>query len=111
MQKNTISPEVLAGATALLMPYFQGLTAETLVQKLKTEPQTEKKSEKRYTIADTATFLGVSEMTVHRLLKAGKLPKVKVSDRLVRIPEAAIQSFLNGEVKALGLLKGDANNE
>ena len=95
MQKNTISPEVLAGATALLMPYFQGLTAETLIKKLRVEDyQPEKKSEKLCTIAATAKFLDVSEMTIHRLLKAGKLPKVKVSDRLIRIPESAISTFL-----------------
>ncbi len=94
MQKDTIRPEILAGATALLMPFYPGLTAETLVKKLRTEPQQEKQSDRLFSIAATAKYLGVSKMTVYRLLKDGKLPKVKVSKRLLRIPETAIQSFL-----------------
>ena len=98
MQKNTISPEVLAGATALLTPYFQGLTAESLVQKLKKEPISDK-TDRLVSMSETAKYLGVSLMTVHRLIKSGTLSKIKVSKRLVKIRESSIQGFLKGGVE------------
>ena len=94
MQKSTISPEVLAGATALLMPYFQGLTAETLIQKLRTETQPKEKAEGYVSKKEFARKRGCSEMTVHRLLKAGLIPSIRISKRLIRIPASALNTDL-----------------
>ena len=96
MQKNTISPEVLAGATALLMPYFQGLTAESLVQKLKTEAITKEKAEAYITKREYAKVRGCSVMTVHRLIQDGKIPAIRISKRLIRIPSSALAVDMNG---------------
>jgi len=95
MSKNTITPEILAGAVGLLRPYFETLTAESLIQKLRIEAEQPQK-EKYLSIKQTAEVLQVSKMTVHRLLKDGKLPKLHASKRLVRISESAILNFLKG---------------
>lgn len=98
MQRNTISPEVLAGAVRLLRPYYPELSAEKLINSLKiaTEPQPEQK-EKYLSKQEAASLLHISVMTIHRMLKEGSFPKLKASKRLVRIPESAVLNYLRGE--------------
>lgn len=49
-----------------------------------------------------ATMLGVSPASLLRLAKLGKVPHVRISDRIVRFKEAALQEILrdsHGSVK------------
>ena len=45
------------------------------------------------TVAEVATVMRVSKMTVYRLVHAGTLPAVQVG-RSCRIPEAAVHTYL-----------------
>lgn len=54
--------------------------------------------EKRYlSPADVAQILDVSGSTVLRLIHDGKLPAVRVSERIYRIPRPAFERFQRGE--------------
>ena len=51
-------------------------------------------SEVRFlTIAEVASAMRVSKMTVYRLVHSGELPAVRVG-RSFRVPEQAVQSYL-----------------
>ncbi|HBM16918.1 MAG TPA: hypothetical protein DD381_11315 [Lentisphaeria bacterium] len=99
MQKQTISPELLAGAVGLLRPYFQNLTAETLIQGIQSatvqqQPEKTELLSKR----EFGKRRGCSEMTIHRLIKNGKLPFLRISKRLVKIPSTALNiDFTRGK--------------
>jgi len=45
------------------------------------------------TVAEVATMMRVSKMTVYRLVHAGTLPAVQVG-RSFRIPESAVRDYL-----------------
>ncbi|HSK27435.1 MAG TPA: helix-turn-helix domain-containing protein [Jiangellales bacterium] len=45
------------------------------------------------TVAEVATVMRVSKMTVYRLVHAGTLPAIQVG-RSFRIPEQAVQDYL-----------------
>ena len=54
--------------------------------------------ERRYfTVAEAATRLAVSHDTVLRLIHAGTLPAIRVSERLYRIPRPALERYETGE--------------
>jgi excisionase family DNA binding protein len=48
------------------------------------------------TVDDTAAWLGCSVVTVRRMIRAGKLRRVKVG-RLDRIPRTALERLREGE--------------
>jgi len=51
-------------------------------------------SEVRFlTVAEVATLMRVSKMTVYRLVHAGELPAVRVG-RSFRVPEQAVHTYL-----------------
>jgi excisionase family DNA binding protein len=53
-------------------------------------------SEVRFlTVAEVATFMRVSKMTVYRLVHSGELTAVRVG-RSFRVPEQAVQEYLRG---------------
>ena len=45
------------------------------------------------TVAEVASLMRVSKMTVHRLVHAGELPAVRVG-RSFRVPEQAVHDYL-----------------
>jgi excisionase family DNA binding protein len=47
------------------------------------------------TVAEVATLMRVSKMTVYRLVHSGELPAVRVG-RSFRVPEQAVQEYLRG---------------
>jgi excisionase family DNA binding protein len=51
------------------------------------------KPERLFTIAETAEWLQVCRKSVFNLLDAGSLPRVRLSKRIVRIPEAAVRAL------------------
>ncbi len=46
--------------------------------------------------ADVAEALNVSSATVLRLIHAGKLPAVRISERIYRIPRSSLELFTGG---------------
>lgn len=49
-----------------------------------------------WTVAQAAEFLGCSEDTVRRLIRAGKIPAVNVSVRLTRVFPQDVEMYLRG---------------
>ncbi|WP_020668603.1 helix-turn-helix domain-containing protein [Amycolatopsis nigrescens] len=47
------------------------------------------------TVAEVATLMRVSKMTVYRLVHSGELPAVRVG-KSFRVPEKAVHSYLEG---------------
>ncbi|MFV0534639.1 MAG: helix-turn-helix domain-containing protein [Cumulibacter sp.] len=47
------------------------------------------------TVAEVATMMRVSKMTVYRLVHSGELPAVRVG-RSFRVPEKAVHEYLDG---------------
>ncbi len=47
------------------------------------------------TVAEVATVMRVSKMTVYRMVHAGELPAVRVG-RSFRVPEKAVHDYLRG---------------
>ena len=47
------------------------------------------------TVAEVATIMRVSKMTVYRMVHAGELPAVRVG-RSFRVPEKAVHDYLRG---------------
>jgi excisionase family DNA binding protein len=77
-----VSPSASAPATTAL-PASPGPRAEA-----------ERLGELRFlTVAEVATLMRVSKMTVYRLVNAATLPAVRVG-RSVRVPEQAVHDYL-----------------
>lgn len=54
-----------------------------------------------WSIAETAQYLGVSRRTVERWMAAGRLPVVKMSRRLVKIPVVSVNTFITRQTQCL----------
>jgi excisionase family DNA binding protein len=57
---------------------------------------------KLLTVDAVAERLGISSVTVRRLIAAGRLPAVRPSPRTVRIPEDAVEAFVKAMTKVRG---------
>lgn len=76
-------PGVAASGASVAVPPNRGLRAEA-----------ERLGELRFlTVAEVATLMRVSKMTVYRLVNAATLPAVRVG-RSVRVPEQAVHDYL-----------------
>ncbi len=53
------------------------------------------------TVAEVATVMRVSRMTVYRLVHSGELPAVRVG-RSFRVPERAVHDYLRGAYNDVG---------
>ena len=53
------------------------------------------------TVAEVASIMRVSKMTVYRLVHSGELPAVRVG-RSFRVPEKAVHSYLEGAFFSAG---------
>jgi excisionase family DNA binding protein len=51
------------------------------------------------TVREVAERLSVTPRTVHRYLADGKLPRVQLSERAVRIRETDLQAFIEERLK------------
>jgi excisionase family DNA binding protein len=95
-----ITPELIAGAVALIRPACAELTPSSLIAAI-TSYNAEKKSDRikpPLTYAQFAILAGLSIPTVHRMAKRGDIPKIKIGLRSVRIPYASVEALLNGTV-------------
>jgi excisionase family DNA binding protein len=59
-------------------------------------------NENLLTLTDVATRLNISRMTAYRMVKAGKLPAVRVG-RNLRIRPADLEAFIAGAIETPGL--------
>jgi excisionase family DNA binding protein len=50
---------------------------------------------KFFTVAEVASIMRVSKMTVYRLVHSGDMPAIRVG-RSYRVPESAVSDFLKG---------------
>ena len=95
--KSNIPQAVLAAATGCLQPYCEQLNPVNLYKALKDFQTENKTSDKLLSYVEVAEMLGVSRMTVCRMVSRKELPHLKVSKRAVRIPASAVERFLNTE--------------
>ncbi len=97
------SAATLEATTTLLRPAFPELTTIMLLAALRQfDPQPRSgrvgaKTTVALTIREACKRLAVSRSTLWRLVRAGKLPAVRVGNRAVRIPDAAVEDLLSVE--------------
>ncbi len=99
--KNSITPAVLTAATSLLQPYAPDLSPTALVRAIKaykSETTTEANNaiSRPMTRKEVAELLGCSLQTVVRYMNDGKLQRIKLSPRSVRIDRQSVLDFLAG---------------
>jgi excisionase family DNA binding protein len=58
------------------------------------------------TVDEVAAALGVSPMTVYRLINGGDLLAYRIRRRFIRVDEAALRSYLGGHVVGAGGITG-----
>ena len=103
--QDKISKEVITAATSLLAPYVPELTATSLIAALKEHQATQTtapKLEKPLTRQEVADFLGVSLATVTRYLNTGKLRRIKLTGRNVRIDAESFRKLIGCETTEAG---------
>ncbi len=63
-------------------------------------------SEVRFlTVAEVAEMMGVSKMTVYRLVHSGELPAIRFG-RSFRVPESAVEAAIGGNLGERGTAVG-----
>ncbi len=71
-----------------------GEVGDASMQKIEVEMSHERLAEVRFlTVAEVASIMRVSKMTVYRMVHAGELPAVRVG-RSFRVPEDEVQKYL-----------------
>lgn len=93
------SPDVLKAGVNLLAMVYPELTPSTLVDALRaygTKSQ-KPKAKETVTIQEASDILGVTKVSIHRYIKQGLLPRIKISAKNVKIPLDAIQELLTVE--------------
>ena len=98
--RNQINQQIISAAVNMLNPYVPELTAVNLIEALKnhnTEEKAAPQLEKPLSRKEVAELLGVSLVTVSRYLKSGKLRKIKISGKCVRICPESLRDLLGQE--------------
>ncbi len=71
-----------------------GEVGDASLQKIEVEMSHDRLAEARFlTVAEVASIMRVSKMTVYRMVHAGELPAVRVG-RSFRVPEDEVQKYL-----------------
>lgn len=52
-----------------------------------------------YTVDEVAAMLSCCSKTVRKLCKEGKIRSIELGPRVRRIPKAAIEEYINGQLK------------
>ena len=97
---NHPEPAILTAAVSLLRPYAADLTPEALRSALEqyNEPAPAKaglrESERPLTRRQAAEYLGMSLATVSRYLNSGKLKRIVLSPRSVRVTAASVRALI-----------------
>ena len=98
--KRQVPQATLTAISALLEPIIPKVTPERILDAICQSRSTDDSSPvmetvgRGLTIAEAAKALSVSKPTINRLLNAGKLTRVRVSRRLVRVTGESINRFL-----------------
>ena len=103
--QDRISPQIIAASVNLLQPFVPELTPTNLIAALKehqTTQTTAPKLEKPMTRQEVAKLLGVSLLTVSRYLNAGKLRRIQLSGRSVRVDAASFRKLIGCETTEAG---------
>lgn len=92
---HPIPPVVLKTAVNVLQPYLPGLSAEILLDAIRTTKTGKPvQTEKPLTRRECAEMLSVSVNSVNRYVKNGRLKAVNISPRLVRIDPESVRNLL-----------------
>ena len=95
--QDRISPQISSASVNLLQPFVPELTPTNLISSLKEHQATQTtapKLEKPLTRQQVADFLGVSLVTVSRYLNTGKLRRIKLTGRNVRIDAESFRKLI-----------------
>ncbi|HQL86524.1 MAG: hypothetical protein BWX73_00306 [Lentisphaerae bacterium ADurb.Bin082] len=104
--KDNITPSVLQAAVGLLQPYAPDLSPRSLVAALKAygdapaptaPPQADGKPQKPLTRREAADLLSCSVGTVVRYMNQGKLRRIVLSPKCVRICPDSVAALLSGD--------------
>lgn len=72
-----------------------GGSGDATVQKTEVTMSNDRLAEARFlTVAEVASIMRVSKMTVYRMVHSGELPAVRVG-RSFRVPEDAVKAYLD----------------
>ncbi len=106
--KDNITPSVLQAAVGLLQPYAPDLSPRSLVAALKaygtkaapTAP-TDDKPKKPLTRREAADLLSCSVTTINRYMNGGKLRRIVLTPKSVRICPDSVAALLSGDAAAI----------
>ena len=101
MELKNITPSTLAAVTTLLQPHCPDLSPTTLVKALKSYQATATTTEantisKPMTRKEVAELIGCSLQSVNRYMNDGKLKRIVLSPKSVRIDRQSVLDFLAG---------------
>lgn len=98
--KDNVPPAVLTAATGLLQPYAPDLTPSALVKAIKAykaDPTADPdRIEKPLTRRQVAALLGCSLQTVNRYMNDGRLRRIVLTAKSVRIDPDSLRALLAG---------------
>lgn len=99
--KDSITPAVLSAATSLLQPYAPDLSPRSLVAAIKAyggnpDDADHNRIEKPLTRKETAEILGCSLQSVNQYLNAGRLRRIRLSEKSVRVCPRSLRDLLAG---------------
>lgn len=102
MQIKTVTPPILNAAVSMLQPFAPELSPSALMDAIRTfNPETSARPscaiEKPMTRRGVSALLGCSLNTVNRYLNSGKLRRIRLTDRSVRIDPASVKALLAPE--------------
>lgn len=98
--QDRINQQIIVAAVNMLSPYVPELTPTNLISALKGHQATQTtapKLEKPLTRQQVADFLGVSLVTVTRYLNTGKLRRIKLTGRNVRIDAESFRKLIGSD--------------
>jgi len=101
MELKNITPSTLAAVTTLLQPHCPDLSPTTLVKALKSYQATATTEannaiSRPMTRKEVAELIGCSLQSVNRYMNDGKLKRIVLSPKSVRIDRQSVQDFLAG---------------
>ena len=106
MKLKNISPAILTAATSMLQPYAPELSPTALLEAVKAYDPSNGQAipipiEKPLTRREVASFLKCSMNTVNRYMNAGRLRRIRLTDRSVRIDPASVRALLSLETETI----------
>ena len=102
--RNTVTPAVLTAAVGLLAPFAPDLSPRSLVAAIKAykaDPTADpNRIEKPLTRREVAALLGCSLQTINAHLNAGRLRRIRLTAKSVRIDAQSLRDLLAGNATA-----------